>query len=65
MTVRTSGHAGAIELNLLLRARQPRSTYITHLSARQNAVLPQMLEQLAQGYSGSVSAAYDGMVVSF
>jgi ribonuclease Z len=65
MTPRTSGHAGAAELSLLLQARQPRLTYITHLSARQDAVLPQMLETLAQGYSGKVAAAYDGMVLSF
>ncbi|HVU13213.1 MAG TPA: MBL fold metallo-hydrolase [Phototrophicaceae bacterium] len=65
MTARTNGHAGAAELNLLLRARQPRVTYITHLSARQDAVLPQMLECLAEGYSGEVSAAYDGLSLAF
>jgi ribonuclease Z len=65
MTPRTGGHAGAAELSLLLQARQPRETYITHLSARQDAVLPQMLDTLAQGYMGSVSAAYDGLVLTF
>jgi ribonuclease Z len=65
MTPRTSGHAGAAELSLLLQARQPRETYITHLSARQDAVLPDMLERLSQGYSGSVAAAYDGLVLTF
>ncbi len=65
MTARTSGHAGAAELNLLLCARQPHVTYITHLSARQDAVLPQMLATLAEGYSGEVTAAYDDLVLSF
>lgn len=65
MTPRTSGHAGAEELSVLLQACQPRETYITHLSARQEAHLPQMLERLSQGYSGMVAAAYDGLVLSF
>lgn len=65
-TPRTAGHAGATELKYLLKqAPAPKKVILTHLSARQDPVLPEMLTLLRQDFAGEVIAAYDGMMVCY
>jgi ribonuclease BN (tRNA processing enzyme) len=66
VTPRTVGHASAVELRAMLTTSpQPEYVYITHLSARQDHVLPDMLALLQQDYRGMVCAAYDGLTLRF
>lgn len=66
VTPRTAGHASADELHALLQTiPQPKQLVITHLSARQDGVLPDMLALLRDGYHGEVCAANDGMTLQF
>lgn len=66
VTPRTAGHAGAAELHAMLQTTpQPQQLYITHLSARQDHVLADMLTLLRTGYHGTVNSAYDGLTLTF
>jgi ribonuclease Z len=65
-TPRTAGHAGAEELKSLLKTvPHPKQVILTHLSARQDPLLPDMLVLLRDGFCGEVTAAYDGMKLVF
>ncbi|MBK8137285.1 MAG: hypothetical protein IPK52_15905 [Chloroflexi bacterium] len=66
VTPRTAGHASAEELHALLqRVPQPEQLYITHLSARQDGVLPDMLSLLQVDFRGTVCPAHDGLTLHF